>query len=145
MNNSHVCTIFIKASPEKVWAALTQSQFTSQYFHATNIESTWEKDAIVTYYNQDGSVAVAGKILASEFPTRLSFTWHVHYNPDAFQEQPSRVTFQLEPVEDATKLTLFHDQFPKGSVVLPQITEGWIAILSNMKTLLETGTVMAVS
>lgn len=75
----------------------------------------------------------------------LSFTWHVHYNKLAQQERASKVTFLLEQAEDATKLTLIHEDFPENSVVFPQISEGWIAILSNFKTLLETDSVMAVS
>ena len=98
-----------------------------------------------TYYNQDDSIAVAGTVIESSYPNRLSYTWHVHYDPIAFKETPSRVTFQLDPVEDATRLTLIHDEFEADSVVLPNITEGWIAILSNLKTLVETGQVMAVS
>ena len=145
MTDKHVCTIYIKASPETVWSGLTDPEFTSQYFHSTRIESTWETGSEVTYYNQDGSTAVAGKVLKADHPTLLSFTWHVHYNPIALKEEPSRVTFQLEEVEGSTKLVLVHDEFEDDSVVLPQISEGWIAILSNLKTLLETGDVMAVS
>lgn len=145
MNDRHVCTIYIKALPADVWHGLTQSEFTSRYFHQTNIESTWTAGAPVTYYNQDGSTAVVGEVLRAEYPHLLSYTWHVHYNPVAKQEAPSRVTFTLEEVEGSTKLTLVHDNFPEGSVVYPQITEGWIAILSDLKTLLETGELMAVS
>ena len=67
------------------------------------------------------------------------------YNPVAKTEEPSQVTFLLEAVEDSTKLTLIHDHFQPGSVVYPEISEGWIMILSNLKTLLETNTVMAIS
>lgn len=143
--NEHACTIFIKASPEAVWKGLTSAEFTRQYFHSTDIESDWTPGAEVTFYNQDKSVAVKGEVLEVDFPSKLSFTWHVHYNPEAKKESPSRVTYLLEAVEDATKLTLVHDNFPAGSVVLPEISKGWIAILSNLKTLLETGGVMAVS
>ena len=145
MDNQHVCTIYIKAKPEAVWEALTSGDFTARYFHSTRIESTWEPSADVIYYNQDDTIAVKGQVLKVVPPKLLSFTWHVHYNPDAFRERPSRVTFELEAVEDATKLTLVHDDFDEGSVVLPNISQGWIAILSNLKTLLETGEVMAVS
>ena len=84
-------------------------------------------------------------MLIAQYPEQLSYTWHVHYNAQAKAESPSRVTFTLETVEDATKLTLVHDQFPEGTVVLEPIKEGWPAILSNLKTLLETDQVMAVS
>ena len=136
---------FIKADKNRVWQALTDSTFTSRYFHATKVESSWQPGADVTYHNEDGSIAVKGTVIEAKEPDRLSFTWHVHYNPEAFKERPSRVTFELETVEDATRLILIHDDFDPDSVVLPQISQGWIAILSNLKTLLETGDVMAVS
>jgi len=142
---SHACVIFIKASRETVWQALTSAEFTRRYFHSTEIESDWQVGSEVVYYNEDRTIAVKGEILASDYPSQLSFTWHVHYNARAKAEAPSRVTFTLETVEDATKLTLVHDQFTPGSMVLPEISGGWIAILSNLKTLLETDEVMAVS
>ncbi len=145
MSDRHVCTIYINATPEAVWEGLTDASFTSQYFHSTSIESTWEPGAEVTYLNPDRSVAVAGKIIEANHPSRLSFTWHVHYNPEAIKEAPSLVTFKLEAMEGATKLVVVHEDFPPDSVVYPQITSGWIAILSNLKTLLETGKAMAVS
>jgi len=143
--DKHVCQIFIKSSTTAVWKALTQGEFTQRYFHQTRIESSWRAGATVTYFNTDGSTAVAGEILESAPPNKLSFTWHVHYDETAKKEQPSRVTFLLESIEDATKLTVIHDNFPDNSVVYPRISEGWIAILGNLKTMLETDTVMSVS
>lgn len=144
-NEAHLCVIYIKASREAVWEALTSPEFTRRYFHATEVESDWQPGSAVIYYDRDRAVAVKGEVLEADYPARLSFSWHVHYDPKARRETPSRVTFTLETVEDATKLTLLHDRFPADSVVLPRIADGWIAILSNLKTLLETGGVMAVS
>ncbi|MCZ6502934.1 MAG: SRPBCC family protein [Gammaproteobacteria bacterium] len=144
-NDKHVCTIYIKAEPAHIWEALTTPEFTRRYFHATDIQSDWKPGSSVTYFNQDGSTAVKGEILIANPFKELSFTWHVHYNELAKQEQASKVTFLLDQVEDSTKLTLIHEDFPENSVVFPQISEGWIAILSNLKTLLETDSVMAVS
>jgi uncharacterized protein YndB with AHSA1/START domain len=144
-NNSHLCVIYIKDSPEHIWEALTSAEFTRRYFHHTDIASDWQEGSDVIYYNQDKSIAVKGKVLEASYPSRLSFTWHVHYSPEAYEEGPTRVTFTLETVEDSTKLTLFHDQFIDDSVLLPTISEGWIRILSNLKTLLETGSTLAIS
>ncbi len=146
-NNSHehVAEITIRASRESVWEALTSPFFSRQYFHETDIESDWTRGADVTYYNQDRTTAVIGKVLVVERPSRLSFTWHVHYNPAAKQEKPSRVTYELVEVEGATRLTVIHDQFEQGSVVLPQVRGGWGDILSKLKTLLEEGGATAIS
>ena len=144
-NDKHVCAVYIKAEPEVIWEALTTPEFTRRYFHTTDIKSDWKQGSVVTYFNQDGSVAVEGEVLTSNPPLELSITWHVHYNEVAMKEEPSKVTFLLEQVEDATKLTLTHENFPENSVVFPQISQGWIAILCNLKTLLETDAVMAIS
>lgn len=144
-NDKHVCAVYIKAEPEVVWEALTKPEFTRRYFHATDIQSDWKQGSSVTYFNQDGSVAVQGEVLIANPPFELSITWHVHYNEVAKKEEPSKVTFQLEQEKDATKLTLTHENFPENSVVFPQISQGWIAILCNLKTLLETDSVMAIS
>jgi uncharacterized protein YndB with AHSA1/START domain len=143
--NSHLCVIYIKATPEQVWEGLTSAEFTRRYFHQTDIASDWQKGSDVIYYNQDKSIAVQGQVLEVSYPIKLSFTWHVHYNQAAFEEGPTRVTFTLEQVEDTTRLTMLHDKFIDDSVLLPSITEGWIAILSNLKTLLETGETLGVS
>jgi uncharacterized protein YndB with AHSA1/START domain len=144
-SDKHVCAVYIKAEPEVIWEALTTPEFTRRYFHATDIKSDWKEGSVVTYFNQDGSVAVEGEVLTSNPPLELSITWHVHYNEVAKKEEASKVTFQLEQVEDATKLTLTHENFPENSVVFPEISKGWIAILCNLKTLLETDSVMAIS
>lgn len=144
-DQNHVYVIYIQASPEQVWAGLTSAEFTRRYFHHTDIESDWQPGSEVVYYNADRSIAVKGEVLEADYPRRLSFTWHVHYDATAFEEGPTRVCFTLEPVEDATRLTLLHDQFVENSVLIEGIAQGWPAILSNLKTLLETGKVMAVS
>ena len=144
-NQTHVSVIYINASPTEVWEALTSSEFTRQYWHNTNIKSDWRTNSPVTFYNQDRSIAVEGIIIESDKPNRLKYSWHVHYNPIAKQETPSTVTFQLEAHGDSTGLTVIHDGFPQDSVVFPQIDKGWIMIMSNLKTLLETGKAMAIS
>lgn len=101
--------------------------------------------ANITFYNPDKSIAIAGEILELDEPNKLSFTWHVHYDPDAKKEEPSRVTYLLEQEKEATKLTVIHHNFPPDSVVYPNIIQGWIAILSNLKTLIETGSAMTIS
>lgn len=145
MSQKHVSVIYIKADRETVWQGITTAEFTRRYFHNTDIESTWQVGDAVTFYNQDKTVAVQGEVLIADHPNQLSYTWHVHYNPTAKQEQPSRVTFTLESEAGATRLTLVHDTFPANSVVLESIDEGWPKILCNLKTLLETDDVMAVS
>ena len=94
-------------------------------------------------------------VLESEPYRRLSYTWHT-FTPEFAEkvgftgefldtvaaEPRSKVTFELEPAGPLVKLTVVHDGFPPGSAVLASVSQGWPAIVSNLKTLLETGQTM---
>lgn len=135
----HVYQVFIRATPEQVWEAITNGELTRRYFHDTSIESSWEPGATVTYRNPDGTIAVEGEVLEVNWPSVLSYSWHVLYNPEAADEAPSRVRWEIEAVGETSKVTLVHDQFPTGSVVSPEVGPGWHPLLSSMKSLIETG------
>lgn len=131
---------YIRASAEAVWNALTQPAFTSRYFHATHVQSSWQTGAPVYYrYAPDGEAAVDGEVLEARFPALLVISWHVNYDERAVAEAPSRVTFQLDAHGPQTRLRIVHDRFPPASVVFENVREGWPWILSSLKSLLETG------
>ncbi len=139
-NSTYVYETYIRAPAERVWQALTSAEFTSQYFHATHVDSTWEPGAPVRYdYAPGGAVAVEGEVLEAAPPHKLAITWHVLYNEDAEREPASRVTFEIETLDQQTRLRIVHDRFVEGSVVQPEISKGWPWILSSLKSLLETG------
>ena len=71
----------------------------------------------------DVTVAIAGEILEVDKPDKLSFTWHVHYKPEAIKEDPGRVTYLLEKEKEAAKLTPIHDGFPADNIVPPLINQ----------------------
>ena len=132
--------IVIRAPQERVWEALTSPAFTSLYFHATHIESTWKPGAPVYYrYAPDGEIAVDGQVIACDPPNRLVISWHVRYNEDAINEEPSRVAFTLTESDFQTRLQVVHFGFPDDTVLFNDISEGWPWILSSLKSLLETG------
>jgi uncharacterized protein YndB with AHSA1/START domain len=124
---------------EQLWEGITSAEFTRRYFHETAIESTWEPGAPVLYLNGDGSTAVDGEVIECDAPRRLSFTWHVQYDPEAITETPSRVTWEIEPMGETCRLTLTHDDFPDSSVISEGVREGWMPILSSLMSLIETG------
>lgn len=126
----------IGAPAEKVFAALTSSEFTQQYFGRRNIESDWKVGSAIKLVQENGTLDWSGEVLAYDPPKKLSYTFLSQKQPD---EKPSRVTFVLEPMGPATRLTLTHDEFVPESKVQPGISQGWPGILSNLKTLLETG------
>ena len=132
----------IAAPPEKVWQALTTAEFTLQYWHATKVDSRWEVGGEVLFMVADGDderVGCRGQVLAVDPPRHLSYTWSFPGNPEVADEEPSRVSFTLEPLDGHTRLTVVHDSFPEGSKMQGMVTAGWPHVLSGLKTLLETG------
>ena len=131
--------VYIRAPIESVWTALTTPEFTSQYFHATHIESDWQLGSEVLYrYEPGGRVAVSGEVLACDVPNLLEISWLIHYDQESNKEGHSRVRFELDQLTDQVRLRVVHDGFPEGSVVLPNVSQGWPWILSSLKSLLET-------
>ena len=129
---------YIRAPAENVWEALTNPEFTRQYFHATSVESTWQAGAPVRFLSETGT-AVDGEVLDIVPGQLLSISWHVCYDPEAAKEAPSRVTFSIEAMNEQTKLRITHDRFPDASVVFDHISGGWPWIIASLKSLLETG------
>ncbi len=131
---------YIRATPDDVWRALTSPEFTSRYFYATRVESSWLPGEPVYYRYEDGeTTAVEGKVIEADPPRKLVISWHVLYEEAAMKEAPSRVTFLLEAMNEQTRLRIVHDRFPEDSVVFDGIRSGWPWILAGLKSLLETG------
>ena len=139
---------YIGAAPDRVWQALTDGALTRQYWYGRRVECDWKVGSTVTFwYEVDGAEAVSdrGIVLESKPPRHLSYTFHVEFIDELLDEHPSRVTFDLEPVGEETKLTLTHDEFEPKSQVLEGCRTGWPAILSSLKSLVETGEPLAIS
>ncbi|MCC5903661.1 MAG: SRPBCC family protein [Halomonas sp.] len=145
-----VYVIYIDTTLERVWKALTSSEFTRQYWGGRRIESDWETGAAVNLIKEDGSLDWSGKVLEADPPKRLSYTFDPAVDDEMpgyegervdllDPEKPSRVTFEVAEYMGKVRLTLIHDQFEQGSKVLQGISVGWPAILSSLKSLLEHG------
>jgi uncharacterized protein YndB with AHSA1/START domain len=134
--------VFIKASPEQIWEAITTPDITEQYFHGARIENSPQRHIL---HGPDGSVWGDGPVLAFDPPRRLVHEWRSLYDPDLAAEEPSRVTWEIEPRDGGyCLLTLTHDQLdgaPKTAVSVSG--EGWMFVLSGLKTVLETGKPLA--
>jgi len=129
---------YIETTPEELWEALTNSAFTTRYWWDTSVISDWKVGSPVSLVLK-GKTTDVGEILIADHPKRLSYSFHHILNEAALKERPSRVTFVLEPFGDLVKLTLTHEGFAGDSVVHDGISKGWPAILSSLKSLLETG------
>lgn len=134
----HYVTL-IDAPREKVWRALTNGEFTRQYWHNTEVRSSWTVGSRVEFLVA-GEVGCEGEVLVADEPRSLSYTWHFPRNPDCADEAPSRVLFTLEDIQGVTKLTVKHDEFlSEESPTYQMVSGGWPYVLAGLKTLCETG------
>ncbi|MFC0414937.1 SRPBCC family protein [Cytobacillus solani] len=139
---SFVYVTYIATTPEKLWHALTEGEMTEKYFFGSKIESNWQVGSEVTY-SRNGTVCDYGTILTCEPKRLLSFTW-TYVNDKAIRDEPTIVTFKLASMDNIVKLTLKHENLVSSDMVEQEDTfegfnNGWPAILSNLKSLLETG------
>ena len=138
-----VYVTYIETTPERLWDALTESDFTKLYWFGTEVQSDWKVGspfALVT----NGTTTDIGEILESDPPRRLSYTFKHVRDPAMSKERASKVALTLQPFGKLVKLTLTHEDFAEGSLLLDGISRGWPAILSALKSLLEKGEALAI-
>ena len=135
----HVYEIYIRTTPEKLWRAITNPAFTKQYFYEQAVESSCEKGAPYSHRTSDGTLMIEGKIVEIDPPHRLVQTFSCPAKEDTRADRASRVTWLIEQIGDACKLTLTHDDFDGETATYKSVGKGWNPVLSGLKTLLETG------
>ena len=135
----YVYVTFIRTTPQTLWSALTAKEFTRQYWFGMHQESEWVAGSPWRLVFSDGRIADAGEILESDPPKRLVIKWRNEFRPELTTEGYSRCTMELEPVDDAVKLTITHVMGQPESKLIEAVSGGWPRILSNLKSLLETG------
>ncbi|HWC38691.1 MAG TPA: SRPBCC domain-containing protein [Acidimicrobiales bacterium] len=150
-----VYTTYIRTTPDRLWEALTNPAFTSRYW-GCSFDTDWSQGSTYTLEQNGARITDPEQlVLVSDPPRRLSYTWHtfspewadavgrtVGFSDDSMAklaaEPRSKVTFEIEPLDDIVKLTVVHDGFEPGSLVLEGISQGWPRILAELKTLLES-------
>ena len=143
MNRSEfVYAIYIRTTPEKLWNALTNREFTKQYWFGAYCESEWKAGSPWTLQFPDGQIADAGEIVECTPPKRLVVKWRNEWSPELKAEGYSRCVFEIEPVDSAVKLTVTHSIDREGSKFIEAVSGGWPKVLSNLKSLLETGQIV---
>jgi uncharacterized protein YndB with AHSA1/START domain len=140
-NSEFVYVTYIRTTPEKLWSALTNPEFIKQYWFGMHCECAWKKGASWKMLFEDGRIADAGEIIEIDPPKRLVLKWRNEWKPEMKVEGYSRCTFDLESVMGAVKLTVTHAMDRDPSKFIEAVSVGWPQILSNLKSLLETGTV----
>ncbi|MES9541806.1 metalloregulator ArsR/SmtB family transcription factor [Actinomadura sp. NPDC000600] len=138
---TYVYVTYIRAGAEQVWRALTDADLTARYWGHANV-SDWQPGSDWEHRRTDGSgaVDVVGRVLEAEPPTRLVITFEDSAGVEPPRD-PSVVTFLVEPHHDIVRLTVTHENLP-NTEMLKGISEGWPAVLANLKSLLETGDVL---
>jgi uncharacterized protein YndB with AHSA1/START domain len=136
---TQVYSVFIRATPEQVWDAITKAEFTQQYFYGARIEvRDGRRFSII------GDTEWDEEVLEADPPRKLVHGWLSAYDPDLAAEDRSRVTWEIEPQDGGvTKLTVVHDQLEGAPKTAESVAGGWMYVLSGLKTLLETGEPLA--
>lgn len=138
---TQVYQLFIRATPEQVWDAITNGDLTTQYFYASRVEMG---DGRRRAYGPNGELWGDSAILEEDPPRKLVHEWQGLYDPELADEETSRVTWEIEPQEGGvTKLTLVHDRLEGAPKTAASVAGGWMFVLSGLKTLLETGRPLA--
>jgi uncharacterized protein YndB with AHSA1/START domain/DNA-binding transcriptional ArsR family regulator len=149
---SFVYTTYIRTTPERLWQALTDPAFTKRYWGAT-FRTDWKPGSEMSWEMFGVTIADPDQVVLESDPyRRLSYSWHT-FTPELAEaldvtdeargrlaaEARSKVTFDLEALGDVVKLTVVHDGFEPGSLMVAMVSRGWPTILASLKTLLETG------
>ena len=140
-----VYTIYIAATPEKVWQALTTAEFSRQYFFGLAVEMDSKVGGSFIVRAPDGSTHIDGEVLACDPPRKLSVTWNVNWPGLVEKLGQTVVTYEIAQAGDAVRLTMTESherELPED--ILSGGRTGWPAILSSLKSLLETGNAMVI-
>jgi uncharacterized protein YndB with AHSA1/START domain len=136
---SFVYVTYIRTTPEKLWNALTEPEFTRQFWAGTWQESEWKAGAPWRIMIPDGRVGDSGEVLEIEPFRRLVLSWRNEFKPELRAEGYSRMTYLLEQQGDMVKLTVKHEIDRPSSKLIESVSEGWPLILASLKSLMETG------
>jgi uncharacterized protein YndB with AHSA1/START domain len=141
--STFVYVAYIRTTPEKLWSALTDDvEFMKQYWFGTHCESQWTPGSSWKMVSPDGSITDAGQIVEAEPPRRLVIRWVHQKKPELQAEGASLCTIELEPSGTAVKLSITHTIEREPSTLIVAVSGGWPKIISNLKSLLETGSVV---
>jgi uncharacterized protein YndB with AHSA1/START domain len=138
-----VYVTYIETTPEKLWEALTRSEFSKRYWFNTELKTDWKIGSPFALV-MDGTTRDVGEVLEFDRPRRLSYSFKHVLDDEMRNEPPSKVVFTIEPHGKLVKLTLTHEGFAEGSKLLDGISKGWPAILASLKTMLETGNALTI-
>ena len=136
-----VYVTYIRTTPEKLWTALTDAEFMKQYWFGMHAESEFTAGASWRLVGETGEVWDAGEIVEADPPRKLVIRWTHQKKPELAAEGPSLCTMEIAPEGKAVKLSITHSIERADSQLVQAVSGGWPKILSNLKSLLETGAI----
>ena len=134
-----VYVTYIRTTQAKLWKALLEPEFTRKYWSDSTQESQWTVGSPWKLVLSTGEIANSGEVLEIEPERKLVLTWRKEFRPDLTAEGFTRLTYELELVEDSVKLTITHESDLPNSKMIDAVSKGWPLVLSSLKSLLETG------
>ena len=138
--STFVYVTYIRTTPQRLWSALTtDTEFMKRYWFGVHCQSEWTAGAPWQMLSDEGNILDSGEILESEPPRRLVIRWQHQKMPELKAEGDSRCTMELEPSGPAVRLTITHTMEREASKFIGAVSGGWPKIISNLKSLLETG------
>jgi uncharacterized protein YndB with AHSA1/START domain len=139
--STFVYVTYIRTTPERLWSALTDAEFMKQYWFGNHCESQWTAGSPWKMVSGDGALLDAGEIVEADPPRRLVIRWQHQHKPELQAEGASRCTMELEPNGTAVKLSITHTIEREPSKLITAVSGGWPKVLSNLKSLLESGAI----
>ena len=137
--STFVYVIYIRTTPEKLWAKLTETGVAREFFWATALHAEWKVGGTWNSTAPDGTLVDGGEIMEVDPPRRLVLKWRHEMQPEKKEEGYSRMSYELEPKGEMVKLTVLHEMDRGQSKFIQAVSNGWPTILSSLKSLLETG------
>ena len=139
--STFVYVTYIRTTPEKLWSALTDAEFMKQYWFGNHCDSAWTAGSPWKMLSREGQLLDAGEIVEADPPRRLVIRWRVQHKPELHAEGDSLCTMELAPSGAAVKLSITHTIEREHSKLIEAVSGGWPKVLSNLKSLLETGAI----
>jgi len=137
---AHVFTVYIRTSADRLWKAITDSEFTRHYYYRSTVESDWQAGSPYRYL-MDGEEQIVGQVLEADPRRKLVQTFDARWDQDVAPDGATRLAWEIEEAGPGMcKLTVVHDGFPSRNATYESVGGGMPYILSGLKTLLETGT-----
>jgi uncharacterized protein YndB with AHSA1/START domain len=134
-----VYVTYIRTTPEKLWRALIEPEFTRQYWVETWQDCEWKAGSPWRLMIPGGRVGDSGAVVEIEPERKLVLSWRNEFIPEMRAEGYSRMTYELEQQGESVKLTVLHEIDVPDSKFIGSVSTGWPMLLSSLKSLLETG------